>query len=1483
MRATETDNDRQERLHRMQTRSVARRQEESPEQNQLRLQADRSRHSQHRQLESPEQRQLRLQTDLARQAQVRRDATPQQRQQMLQANRERNAQQRRTPFTTAQWLRGAFNYDPSYDYSSDKAVTIGSMSNLCTHCGAKKWPNETPGMCCCAGKVHLKLHPAPPEPLRMLLTGTTPESKHFLKNIRSYNAAFQMTSFGANVIHEGGFMPTFKVQGQVCHRIGSLNPLPDEEAKFLQLYFVGDLNKQAQQRCGNQHGLRMDLTLRLQEMIHSTNNYVRSFKYALELAPTLEFQVVIDANKRPSGEHQRRFNAPECNEVAVVLADVEHGKRDIVLKQRDNSLKRICETHRSYDALQYPLICVNGEDGYSINIPHVDPQTRAPDAKKTVSCREFYAYHFMLRSNQFNALQRSRDLYNQFAVDMFAKMETERLLFIRNHQKELRVDSYIHLRDGINNDAGREGLGQLCILPSSHTGSPRYMHERTQDAMTYVRKFGTPDLFITFTCNPKWKEIENELLPGQTGKDRHDLTARVFQLKLTKLLAVIKKCNAFGETRCDMYTIEWQKRGLPHAHILIWLNNKLHSNDIDDIISAELPDPSTDRELHEIIKAQMVHGPCGPFNPNSPCMKDRKCTKKFPRKLTQETQTGHDGYPMYRRRKPGDGGFSTMQKMRNGQEVEIDNRWVVPYSPLLSKTFNAHINVEFCNSVKSIKYVCKYVNKGSDAAMFGLQQENKYDEVLQYQQGRYISSNEAFWRIFDYVIHKRHPAIEQLSVHLENGQRIYFTEATVRQQVDAPKDTTLTAFFKLCQRDDFARTLYYHEVPSYYTWKNKMWNRRKLGLPVDGHPGVRFGDTLGRVYTVHPSQQECFFLRLLLHDVKGPTAFQDLKTVDGQVCATFREACFRRGLLEDDAQWEATMAEAVVSQSPRRLRDLFAVLLHTCGLTQPKQLWEEFREDLSEDFKHQIQLRNPGLEVVFNDEIFNLALIAIEDKVLSLGGNALQSYGLPEIQITNDRQLPSEVIRETCYDINDLTQYVQDNEPKLLADQKFAYDKIIDSVQFQKGGIFFLDAPGGTGKTFVTRLLLAKVRQNQKIALAVASSGIAATLLPGGRTAHSAFKLPLNLATNPSPTCNISKGTAAAEVLKRCWMIVWDECTMSHKSAFEALDRTLRDIKGSTALFGGVTFVLAGDFRQTLPVIPKGTKADELKACLKSSSLWSKVQKLRLSTNMRAQLQGDEDSADFSTKLLQLGDGNVTTGPDGTILMSPVSTLVSSTEELKAKVFPNIAHHYQEHKWLCERAILAPKNIAVNKINEQMLQQVPGDSKIYKSIDTVPDPAQSVNYPTEFLNSLEPPGVPPHSFFLKVGTPIMLLRNLEPPRMCNGTRLVVKKMMPHLIEATILTGCGAGEDVFIPRIPIIPSDMAFEFKRLQFPIRLSFAMSINKSQGQTLKVAGLQLEEPCFSHGQLYVAASRVGSPKNLYIFAPGGRTKNIVYREALT
>lgn len=149
----------------------------------------------------------------------------------------------------------------------------------------------------------------------------------------------------------------------------------------------------------------------------------------------------------------------------------------------------------------------------------------------------------------------------------------------------MRADEYIHLRDAVVNDqsVNASNIGQYVILPSSFTGSPRYMNEKSQDAMTYVRNFGRPDLFITFTCNPEWPEIKIELFPDQKSQDRHDLISS-FSFKTQENDRLLNKKYIFGPTKAFVYSVEWQKRGLPHAHILLWLTNKVQPDSIEDII-----------------------------------------------------------------------------------------------------------------------------------------------------------------------------------------------------------------------------------------------------------------------------------------------------------------------------------------------------------------------------------------------------------------------------------------------------------------------------------------------------------------------------------------------------------------------------------------------------------------------------------------------------------------------------------------------------------------------------------------------------------------------------------------------------------------------------------------------------------------------------------------------------------------------------------
>jgi ATP-dependent DNA helicase PIF1 len=417
------------------------------------------------------------------------------------------------------------------------------------------------------------------------------------------------------------------------------------------------------------------------------------------------------------------------------------------------------------------------------------------------------------------------------------------------------------------------------------------------------------------------------------------------------------------------------------------------------------------------------------------------------------------------------------------------------------------------------------------------------------------------------------------------------------------------------------------------------------------------------------------------------------------------------------------MRQYIVGSVPHTIsisaKKSFCCKITTCAPSNPRALWDKYKEYLSQDIVRELQRHNPNTSLNFSLHIYNEALIRLEDQCLSISGKTLCQLGLP----APVRAGFDVFDREKSYDAEKLQNFVATNKPLLIHDQSLAYNAITDLIASENGGLFFLDTPGGTGKTFLINLLLAEIRAKNEIALAVASSGIASTLLEGGRTAHSALKLPLNFAQSEIHICNISKGSGKAKLLQLCKVIVWDECTMAHKKALEALDRTMRDLRGKNQVMGAAVVVLAGDFRQTLPVIQRGTPADELNACLKASFLWDSIEKRTLVTNMRVHLLNDTTADTFAKQLLSIGDGKFPFDPVTGFITFPEDfcNVGPSVEDLIDKVFPNIINNYLNHQWLCERAILAPKNDSVNNINIKIQNTLPASATIYKSIDTVTD------------------------------------------------------------------------------------------------------------------------------------------------------------------
>ena len=492
-----------------------------------------------------------------------------------------------------------------------------------------------------------------------------------------------------------------------------------------------------------------------------------------------------------------------------------------------------------------------------------------------------------------------------------------------------------------------------------------------------------------------------------------------------------------------------------------------------------------------------------------------------------------------------------------------------------------------------------------------------------------------------------------------------------------------------------------------------------------------------------------------------------------------------------------------------------------------------------------------------------MALYYIEQLLRSRGTTLRHWPEMPYPDDTYISEFGNRLIHdETDYNPVELQSEYERLHASLTTEQKGVYETIIQSVESGTGGLYFVYGYGGTGKTFLWKTLSAGIRRKGDIVLNVASSGIASLLMPGGRTAHSRFHIPINV--DETSTCSISAQSDLGKLLKKCKLIIWDEAPMANKLCFEALDRTLRDILRKTRYdtcdepFGNMTMVFGGDYRQVLPVIPKGSREDIVTASLRKSYLWNSCKVLKLTTNMRLTVGSRPEDVneirEFADWILKVGDGDLGEPNDGEVSIDVpreilIDVVVDPVQSIIDFTYPNILDNIDDPTYFQEKAILAPTNEVVDSINGHLLDKFPGEEMVFLSCDSVnkTERGSAIDnsiFSPEFINGLKFSGVPNHRLALKVGVPIMLLRNIDQANgLCNGTRLQVIRLSRTSIHASIINGTNFGKTVIIPRLRITPSDKRLPLKivRKQFPISLSFAMTINKSQGQSLSKVGLFL------------------------------------------
>ncbi|KAG2212479.1 hypothetical protein INT45_001526 [Circinella minor] len=379
--------------------------------------------------------------------------------------------------------------------------------------------------------------------------------------------------------------------------------------------------------------------------------------------------------------------------------------------------------------------------------------------------------------------------------------------------------------------------------------------------MSIVRRLGKPDLFITFTCNPNWLEVQSSLLPGQRAPDRPDVTTRVFRLKLKQLMNDLTKDMILGRVIGHVHTVEFQKRGLPHAHILLILANEdksVTSADCDNIVSAQLPDAEQYSDVRATVERHMMH--------------DGRCSKRYPKEFHEETEINEDGYPVYQRPNNQD------YVVKPGN-VRLDNRWVVPY------------NVYLC------------ANSDDDQT---------FDEINTFLDARYVSASEGCWRIFSFSLHNEYPTHRRLAVHLQDEQLVYFNKGETTTEVIQGRahETTLMAWFEYNRQhpnDTALQNTLYINFPEDYIFvdRTRSWKIRERG----------HGGTIGRTYAVSPCDVEKYYLRLLLYHVPGGKSFIDMCTIDrgtenAEILPTFQAAARRHSLITGQQEWSDCLNQA---------------------------------------------------------------------------------------------------------------------------------------------------------------------------------------------------------------------------------------------------------------------------------------------------------------------------------------------------------------------------------------------------------------------------------------------------------------------------------------------------------------------------------------------------------------------------------------------
>ena len=1161
-----------------------------------------------------------------------------------------------------------------------------------------------------------------------------------------------------------------------------------------------------------------------------------------------------------------------------------------------------------YDPGQYPLLFPSGRGGY-FDAGRSGKSSFKDTVGNSQPCKSVLDFSKYVLYQRAETLAWFATLTQQFILDQYSRWQS---ITFSKMASDKSVIKGMQLR--IKKFKERGMRGRPYMLPASIPGSPMYQRNLVDDGMAVIGRYGNPTLFITFTGNPAWPEFL-EAVRTLTGKDPPPdahvlfpaLLVRVFKAKLYALENDLKDGSIFGYRQVFIQrVIEFQKRYIPHAHIVVrldtldptpdvvdsWITTRMFYHeecpkysgrleDIDACIRTKCDCPA--HQLNRFIFSKMRHTVCQ----EGKCLTPNGCKKGYPFERAGEATMSHSWC--------NSRGTWTLRR-----SFRQDSR-VVPYNRKLVEKYKAHINVECCHSYTVIKYLRKYLSKMPDCsrALPSLESvlANPKLEFQLWQSYRHVGVAEAVVRLLQIDVNLSKPSVSRLYIHKENEHNIFGIDET-----DLPGDNSrISQLMRYFCRHINLRKLKYTEYYEQYTKRENYTDFPDDPSPFGDHPIIHWGERTRGQHICRivspPTFRDPEMLALHLILVSFPRySFEDCRTVEGNLYATFHEAAENLGLLThhdhvlvlqevinpDPRVWQAyhnttdSTTKPHMLSTPLRVRIVFTMLLISGA--PPSDMF-------CNPYTHYMALDNMDSDV--SDVTFVLREVK---KLLWEERMVLTEVGLPDVidisQPVRDL-IQSEKSRFTVDDAQ--------AEFSMTLAQSEIYATVTSNIRSDKNQ-FLLRACAGSGKTVVARKIVNDLRREGHLVMVCAPTAKAAGQYVGALTCHKLFGIPTKQGV--ALYHNNEKHPLTLLILQSS-LIVIDELSMLLQSNLNTIDLYLRDVTGVNKPFGGRCIMFIGDFAQLPPVV-KG-RNDEAStyanSCI-SSPLLRHMTHMTLTEVLRSV------SPPFTQWLTHLSRGFGVNGFSDVQLPDTIRKYSTSQDAMNDYLKDALPDRFPHHNILelasCKlykSCIVAFTNSRVDYYNEAVSQYIISKYKLATHTcvaqhEATHTPGNLVNLDMMSRYKDSTSSLPHPTLVLFRGALVMLTRNFMASRgLVNGAVFIVEAVLKNTVHVVNVSGTretnphyGSNEILFRFTFPV--DESGIKFTRKQYPLKPIYAGTTHRLQGETISLQGRLLVDityPAFLHGQSYVTFSRARTESQIYaVCRADGHFTSLTYSRML-